>query len=289
MSLRQLSAVLAATAIPVAVSAQRAEPVAVSFVSEGDYVRGRFFETTDGPPVGTLVLVPGYPGNPNDVLGLGALLAERGVNVLMFNPRGLYASSGSFSFPHTLADIAAALRWLKEPAARSRFRIDTARIALGGHSFGGGLALAYAAGDPSIRRVISVAGNDHGVFIRRVLRDSAYARGIRRMLEGTRDPEGPARYESVQEQLDLLAAHQGTYGLRENAPRLADRAVLLIGGLDDTQVTMEDVLLPLYRALQDAGARDVSFLAYQADHGFGPVRERMADDIGGWLERRPPP
>jgi pimeloyl-ACP methyl ester carboxylesterase len=264
MQLRLLTAVLAVTAIPGAAPAQRARPVAVAFASDGDSVRGRFFEATGGTPDGTLVLVPGYPGNPNDVLGLGSLLAERGVNVLMFNPRGLYASDGTFSFPHTLQDIAAAL---------------------GGHSFGGGLALAYTAGDPTVRRVVSIAGNDHGAFIRRVQRDSAYAREIRRMREGTRAPEGPARYESVQRQLDILAAHQETYGLQENAPRLADRAILLIGGLDDAQVTMEDVMLPLYRALLQAGASDVSFLTYQADHGFGPVREQMADDIRDWLER----
>ena len=42
-------------------------------------------------------------------------------------------------------------------------------------------------------------------------------------------------------------------------------------------------MLPLYRALRDAGASDVTFLTYQADHGFSGVRPEMADDIREWL------
>lgn len=285
MALRLLIASLAA-ALPVAAVGQSVQPVPVTFVSVRDSVRGRFFPAANGTPVATLLLVPGYPGNPNDVLGLGALLAERGVNVLMFNPRGLYASGGTFSFPNTLEDIAAALTWLRQPHVQDRFAIDTAGLALGGHSFGGGLALAYAAGDPGIRRVISIAGNDHAAVIRRVQRDSAFAAAIRRTLEGTRAPDGPARFASVDEQLELLAAHQDTYGLQENASRLADRSILLIGGMDDAGVTMEDVMLPLYRALRDAGASDVTFLTYQADHGFGGVRPELADDTRSWLEQQ---
>lgn len=51
--------------------------------------RGQFFPSVGDSSIGTLLLVPGWPGNPRDVLGLGAFLAERDINVLMFNPRGM--------------------------------------------------------------------------------------------------------------------------------------------------------------------------------------------------------
>jgi hypothetical protein len=75
------------------------------------------------------------------------------------------------------------------------------------------------------------------------------------------------------------------YGLRENAAKLADRSILLIGGWEDVEVTIDQYLLPLYRALRGAGAAKVTFLVYHTDHDFSNVRQRLASDIAGWLLR----
>src|SRR3989338_1853883 len=174
-----LVAVLSVIAIPASAAGQLVQPVAVQFLSGESQVRGRFFPAATKAPIATLLLVPGWPGNPQDVLGLGGFLAARDVNVLMFNPRGLHNSEGTATFANTLDDIAAALRWLRNPETRERFRVDTARLALGGYSFGGGLAMAYAARDAGVRRVISIAGNDHAEVIRAVQRDPETARAIR--------------------------------------------------------------------------------------------------------------
>jgi hypothetical protein len=56
------------------------EPVSVEFISEGVCVRGRFFAAVGPAPATTLLLVPGWPGEPNDVLGLGALLSPWGIS-----------------------------------------------------------------------------------------------------------------------------------------------------------------------------------------------------------------
>ncbi|MFQ6092471.1 MAG: alpha/beta hydrolase family protein [bacterium] len=282
-----LIGVLAVATFPLSLLSQRAQSVSVELLSDGSYVRGQFFPSVEGNPIGTLLLVPGWPGNSRDVLGLGALLAQRDINVLMFNPRGLHSSEGTSSFAHTLEDIGAALKWLRRPEIRERFRVDATRIALGGYSYGGGMAMAYAATDPGVRRVISIAGNDHGVFIRKVQGDPQYSKAIRQMLASTRAPNGPARFD-LELGLQELAEHQDIYGLRENASRLAERSILLIGGWDDFQVTMEDVLLPLYRALKGAGASDVTFLAYHDSHSFGTVREELATDIHRWRVRHLP-
>jgi len=260
------------------------ESVSIEFTSEGACVRGRFFAAAGTTPAATLLLVPGWPGNPSDVLGLGALLAEQGVNVCMFNPRGLHQSEGIHSFANTLQDIGAAWQWLKQADVQKRFGVDTTRLALGGHSYGGGMAMAYAARDSNVRRVISIAGNDHGEFVRAMQRNAAFAEGIRRMLLSTRSPEGPARFD-VDADFKELVDHQDVYGLRENAANLADRSILLIGGWEDEQATIELILLPLYRALKGAGAAKVTFLVYHTDHDFSNARQRLASDIAGWLLR----
>jgi pimeloyl-ACP methyl ester carboxylesterase len=262
----------------------KVEPVSVEFINEGAWVRGRFFAAVGTAPATTLLLVPGWPGNPNDVLGLGALLAEQGINVCMFNPRGLHQSEGIHSHANTLQDIAAALQWLRQADVQRRFEVDPTRLVLGGHSYGGGMAMAYAARDPSVRRVISIAGNDHGEFAHEMQRNAAFAEGIRRWLLSTRAPEGPARFD-VEAGLKELIDRQDVYGLRENAANLADRSILLIGGWEDEEATVDQFLLPLYRALRGAGAAKVTFLVYHTDHDFSNVRQRLASDIAGWLLR----
>jgi len=277
-------AVVVVAVIPLSVFGQQVQSVPVQFLSGGDQVHGQFFPSVGGEPIATLLLIPGWLGKPRDVLGLGALLAAHDINVVMFNPRGMHSSEGTNSFAHTLEDIAAALEWLRRPETRERFAVDETRIALGGHSFGGGMAIAYAAVDPSIRRVISIAGTDHGVVVRRMNADPQFAEAMRRMLEGTRAPEGPVRFD-LETTFRELADHQDIYGLQENASRLADRSILLIGGWDDSSVTVEDMLLPLYRKLKGAGASDVTFLTYHDGHNFVAVREELAMDILNWLER----
>lgn len=287
MSRHAVIGVFAVLALPLSGEGQQVQPAPVEFISEGFRVHGNFFAAAGAGPAYTLLLVPGWPGNPHDVLGLGAPLAGHQINVFMFNPRGLHQSEGTASFPNTLRDIGAALDWLRLPETQRRFGVDTARLALGGHSYGGGMAMAYAAKDARVRRVISIAGNDHGEFIRELQRNPALARAIRSMLERTRAPEGPARVD-IDATLADLAAHQDVYGLRENAARLADRAILVIGGWEDVQVTVDQILLPLYRALKGAGAADVTFLVYHDDHRFAGVRERLAADIRDWLLRPAP-
>jgi len=282
-----LAVLLAVLGSAIPTEGQEVQPVPLEFLSDGAHVRGRFFVAAGAVPAHTLVLVPGWPGNPNDVLGLGALLSGQGVNVMMFNPPGLHQSEGTASSGGTLRSIGAALRWLQQPGVQKRFGVDAAKVALGGHSYGGGMAMAYAAGNPQVRRVVSIAGNDHGEFIRELQRNAVLAEDIRSMLLRTRAPEGPARFD-LEADLEELAEHQDVYGLRENAAKLADRSILLIGGWEDDQVSVDQFLLPLYRALKRASASDVTFLVYHDDHNFGRVRGRLASDIRDWLLRTKP-
>jgi len=53
----------------------------------------------------------------------------------------------------------------------------------------------------------------------------------------------------------------------------------LIGGWDDVNVTIENHLLPLYRALKKENSQNVEFIAYQTDHSFLNVGEKLAEDI----------
>jgi pimeloyl-ACP methyl ester carboxylesterase len=260
------------------------EPVSIEFISEGECVRGRFFRAVGEDQPTTLLFVPGWPGTPEDFLGLGPLLSQQGINVLEFLPRGWQSSEGIYTHTGALQDIGSTLQWLREAYVQKRFKANTVKLVLGGYSHGGGLAMAYAARDPSIRGVISCAGNDFGEFARELQRKAIRIEGLRRWVLSTRAPEGPARFDPEACDQELID-HPDIFGLRENADKLADRSILLFGGWEDQGPTIDQYQLPLYRALKSAGAEKVTFIVYHTDHSFGNVRQRLAADIVEWILR----
>jgi dipeptidyl aminopeptidase/acylaminoacyl peptidase len=261
------------------------QPFPINFTSGGEQVCGKFFKA-DGRSLATLLLIPGWPGNPDDVLTLGSLLSPKGLNVMMFNPRGFWGSGGTNTNAKTLEDIGAGWKWLHREDVRERFSVDPNQLILGGYSYGGGMALAYAGRKTTIRQVISIAGNDHGELVRLMQQDSKIADQIRSFLKSTQTPEGPCRFD-LEYSLQEFRDHPEIFGLKENAASLAGRSILLMGGWEDEGVSAENILLPFYRALKAEGAIDVTFLMYHADHSFSSVRERMAEDIFNWITREP--
>ncbi len=256
--------------------------VEITFKSQGHSLKGRFFQSKQGNQGVTLLLLPGFPGGEQDVLGLSQRLAPAGVNVLMFNYSGTHKSEGEFSLEQTQTDIQAAYDYLHQNDFMSTFKIDTSRIILGGYSFGGGMALTYAAQHPEIRRVISIAGNDHGAFAREYSRNPQMAQALDSTFDQLKAPGGPIRFKW--DVLKHLAANPGPFDLRICAPNLVSRDVLLVGGWDDLQVTIDHNLLPLYRALKQAGATTVSFVAYHTDHTLRNVREQLASQLIQWIQ-----
>jgi dipeptidyl aminopeptidase/acylaminoacyl peptidase len=260
------------------------EAIPVEFLSEDECVRGRFYCAAGEDHPWTFLYVPGWPAEDEDFLGLGSELSLAGINMMEFYPRGFHSSEGISSFANTLQDIGAALEHLRLPEVRSELKVDPSRLVVGGYSYGGSMALAYAAQDMELRCLISIAGLDHSEFYREIQRNRSYAEEIRNWLSGTRAPEGPVRFD-LDATLNELRDNPGIYGLRENAAKLADRSILMVGGWEDQGVSVEQHLLPFYRALKGTGAENVTFIVYHADHGFGNVYQQLARDITDWIRR----
>ncbi len=104
------------------------DAVAVELASENGCMRTKFFPASAATPAATALLFRGWPGNPDDVLGLGAALSGRGIRVCVFNLRGLEPSPGMHTQEGTLQDIGAAWDWLAQPDVRRRFAVDPARL-----------------------------------------------------------------------------------------------------------------------------------------------------------------
>lgn len=261
------------------------EPISISFDSEGYVLKGRFYPAKGKGPFATILLLQGFPGSEGDLLGLGERISASGMNAFTFNYRGTHKSEGRFSLENTIGDIQAALEYFDTAGTIREFNIDTSNIVLCGYSYGGGMALTFAASHSGIRRIISIAGTDHGEFIREYQRNETMAEMINDMFDRLKAPEGPVQFDghaALQELID----NADLYDLRLSALKLADREILLIGGWDDVNITIENHLLPLYRALKKENAQDVEFIAYHTDHSFANVREKLAEDIIEWMNRK---
>jgi pimeloyl-ACP methyl ester carboxylesterase len=252
--------------------------IPVEFASQGETVRGTLYLTGRDSSLATVLLLGGFPDdNEEDVLALGERMLQQGINALTFNYRGTHRNGGIFSFANTLQDIEAASDYLrKDERVADPYRIRADWLVLVGLSYGGGLALAYAARHPEIRHVVSIAGTDHGELIRAYRRDPSFAHRLDAWFEKLGFPAGPIHFHGRAALQEELLRNPDPYDLRLNAPALADRNILMIGGWDDLWITLEDHLLPLYRALVAAGARQVELTAVRDDHNFLQSQEEVA-------------
>ena len=249
--------------------------------SDGDAIDLTIWSAGENP-VATVLLVPGWGGGPKDVLGIGEALSKEGITVVTICPTGWHDSGGTFTFAKAFVDFRNTLNWIGHAA---RPDINSSNIIMGGHSWGGGMSLAYAAQDTAVRRIFSVAGTDHGIIIRKYLEDPQYAKMLDQSLATTEAPEGPINC-SIKDGLQELIDGQRTYGLQENSARFADRSILIIGGWEDGRTTIDEFLLPNYRAFKEAGAEDITFLTYHDNHGFGSVRKELHSDLAEWIKKR---
>ena len=95
----------------------------------------------------TVILLHGFPDD-GDPLDLGKRLSEAGIITLTFNISGTYQSGGECNSVNTQKDIKAAFEFIYKAENIIMYRIDTSNIYLAGYSYGGGMALTYAANNP---------------------------------------------------------------------------------------------------------------------------------------------
>jgi hypothetical protein len=75
------------------------------------------------------------------------------------------------------------------------------------------------------------------------------------------------------------------YDLVKHAQALSYKNILIIGGWRDQEADIEHHILPLFRALQRHGAKQVQIEIFDADHSFTDVRSQLADRIVSWLKK----
>jgi len=268
---------------------QESSPIDITIDRDEMLLKGKFYVAEGTGSYPTVLLLQGFPGGGKDVLGIGSKLAQAGINALTFNYSGTHKSQGEFNFENTQKDIQAAFEFIHKSENVQKYKIDTTHLYLGGYSYGGGMALTYGANHPEITSVFSIAGTDHGEFFREYARNPEMKKMIDEMFDEIAAPTGNVRFAIGGTAKEIVGMKiielNPTYDLRYCAPLLAKKNILLIGGWEDVNVTIDDLLLPLYRSLKNEGNENVEFIVYHTTHSFSNIRDKLAEDIIEWVER----
>lgn len=284
---KHLIVLLFITLLPTAVISQQSSPSNIVIDNNGVKLQGNFHAVKNKEgSFPTLILLQGFTANGSDVLGLGEQLVQSNINVVTFINSGVAPSEGLFSFNNSLSDIEAAHKFVLRPENISKFKIDTTSIIVGGISFGGGIAMAYAIEHPEIKQVLSISGNDWGENFEEYLKDPAYKAQIdasmdRRVKSGlVKFEKGGLPSEMVTNGIDKV---RSSLFLKRNAAILSSKKILLICGWDDNVVSIDRYILPLYRALQEEKAPQVSIKAFQDNHGFSESKKEISKTVIDWI------
>lgn len=259
----------------------------ISIYREDIILKGKMYLHEGAEVVPTVILLHGFPDD-GDPLDLGKKLCEAGINVLTFNISGTYLSGGEYNWDNTQKDIKAAFEFINQPENILKYNIDTGNLYLAGYSYGGGMALTYAASNPEVKSVFAVSGNDHGAFMREYDRNPGLKQMIDKIFNDLRGrPEivrfGPGGTPKEVAEMKFME-NNPKYDLIYCAPQLATKNIFLIGGWNDWNVSIENVVLPLYRALLKEGAKDVKITAFQDNHSFKNSRGEIAQVIIEWIK-----
>src|SRR5271169_6043087 len=129
--------------LPALEAQQRSSPASMQsfqIPSHGALINAFVYVAAGEGPHPAVVLLHGFPGNERN-LDLAQDIRRAGWDVLYFDYRGSWGSSGDFSFSHSIEDTAEAVDYLRQPETAKLLRLDASRIVLIGHSMGGFMAV----------------------------------------------------------------------------------------------------------------------------------------------------
>jgi uncharacterized protein len=228
----------------------------------------------------TVLNLHGTPGNEQN-LDIAQTLRRAGYNVLSFHYRGSWGSPGKFTQAGGVEDSVAALDFLEDPAVAARFHIDTKRIFVMGHSYGGFAATRVAAARSNIAGLLLIApwnpAQDIPLFTVPAEKFAAAAHSI------FDDDEGRmGGYTDVDMAKEILAPGYDWH-LETSAVGIRNLPILTVSAKYDTP---DDQGTELVAALRHLHAVDVTTITMDTDHPFSDHRIALQEEILNWLQQR---
>lgn len=239
--------------------------------SGGVAINGVIYIASGKGPHPTLLLFHGLPGNEKN-LDLAQAVRRAGWNVVTINYRGSWGSPGAFRFANTLEDARATLAFLRDPANATKFNIDPARIAIGGHSMGGWVTAQTLAVDDRVLGGVMISAGDIG-------RGVALARADRALALRFMNESRESLNTTGEAMVDELVATQADWTLPSLAPALKTRRALVLYSDDFVKADSEAFIA----ALRAGGATQMQARHVATDHSWSDKRLTLQAIVINWL------
>jgi pimeloyl-ACP methyl ester carboxylesterase len=245
----------------------------LTIASNGSEMDAFLYLAAGSNPHGTVMLLHGLPGY--EINGdLAQSIRRAGWNVLIFNYRGTWGSTGTFSQSSAIEDTATVVRFLRAPANVATYRIDPRRLVIVGHSFGGFLAGYIGSHDPDISAIGVISATNLGrINFDPKERDTRLKRWQTQLhpLHGATASDLFAEAERHAKEWDYV---QWADGLRT-------RPVLLVEADDQNHADME----ALASAMRQKGSTRLEQKAVATDHSFSDHRIVLQTIVINWLQQ----
>jgi pimeloyl-ACP methyl ester carboxylesterase len=247
--------------------------------SHGALLNAFVYVAAGAGPHPAVVLLHGFPGNERN-LDLAQDIRRAGWDVLYFDYRGSWGSTGDFSFSHGIEDTAAAVAYVRSPAMAKILRLDPSRIVLIGHSMGGFMAVQDAAGDRSIMGIALISAADLGGRIPRSL-PKEREHVVINALSAAYDREGmdPISGCTPEELAHDTLTHAAQWSFMAKVISLKSRPALIVTS-DDAYAQEEQAFAA---ALRRAGNNRVATLHLPTDHVYSDQRSALSAAVLRWL------
>ena len=244
--------------------------------SGGVGMNALFLLASGEAPKPTLILMHGLPGNERN-LDLAQAVRRAGWNVLTFTYRGAWGSPGEFSIAHAVEDAKAAVDYLRQPEVAAKFRIDTKRIVLGGHSMGGFAAAEVAASREDLVGLLLLDPWNIGMEGEPVRADASKHAQLVAGFDDLGNSLVGATAESLANEVERSPAD---WDLRTLAPRLTKRPIFLMWA--DRGIAEQNQALA--KSLEQAGASKLTTAHLPSDHAFSDHRIALSRAVVAWLQ-----
>jgi pimeloyl-ACP methyl ester carboxylesterase len=262
--------------------ARRSNPASMQsfqIPSHGALLNAFVYVAAGAGPHPAVVLLHGFPGNERN-LDLAQDIRRAGWDVLYFDYRGSWGSTGDFSFSHGIEDTAAAVAYLRSPAMAKILRLDPSRIVLIGHSMGGFMAVQDAAADRSIVAIGLISAADLGGRVPQPLPKERERAAIK-ALSASYDREGmdPISGCTPEELAHDTLANAAHWSFMAKVDSLKSRPALIVTS-DDAYDKEEQAFAA---ALRRAGNSRVATLHLPTDHVYSDQRGALSAAVLRWL------
>jgi hypothetical protein len=251
----------------------------VSFESNGSKLLGTFFSASGEGLHPTVLLLHGFPGNEVN-FDIAHAVRRMGFNVMVFHYRGCWGSKGDYLWLNLVEDVEEAIKFLKSNSTQEKYKVDSSKLVLIGHSMGGFAAMYNSIKHDAIVNVATLAGFNAGLF-------GEFIEGNAELIQYSASVMEPSmeyvECDSAITLLNEMIINKKEWNLLNHLEKLITKNLLIVSSKYDTIAPLEIHHKPLVGALKIAGAKNMREYILETGHSFSDSRIKLTRIVCEWL------